>query len=443
MRTTLRIAALSMAAALTMASLSRAEPSPSPAERQELAGLASQTQDEVRGDILPWWIKYAPNEQNKGIQGFIGADMTVRPDADRGALLTSRILWTFSTAYRIYHNQEYLDMARWAYRDLVDHFVDPQYGGLYWTITADGRPKNTVKQIYGQAFGIYALAEYYRATGDNEALAKALGIYALIEKHAWDREHGGYYDALGRDWGRLEGKNLLGPAPKSQNSHIHILEAYTELLRVWRDPGLLESQRDLIRLTLDRIIDPKTHHLILFMKDDWTPVGDHVSYGHDIELSWLIVEAANVVGDQDLIARARKASVEIANATLTEGIDKDGGVPIEGGPNGYIDRNKEWWEQAEAMVGFLNAYQISGEPRFLEASRNSWHFIETRLIDRVHGDWLMEVTPEGKLAEVELRDGRHFPMPKLDLWKCPYHSGRSCFEVDARVREILGGGPQD
>jgi mannobiose 2-epimerase len=413
----------------------RADAVPPAANPQsELAALSASTGQELTGDILPFWMKYARNEANGGFYGLIAADMTIRKGVPRGALLTSRILWTFSTAYRVYHDPAYLEMARWAYRDLIDHFRDPESGGLFWTITEDGKPLNTMKQIYGQAFGIYALSEYYRATGEKPALDEAVAIYNLVELHAHDHAHGGYYDALDRKWDRLAPgqRNLLGDAPKSQNSHIHILEAYTELLRVWPDAGLLANQRDLVDVTIRHIIDPKTHHLILFMKDDWTPIGDGISYGHDIELSWLLVEAAQGLGDPAVIAEAKPLSLDIARVTLAEGVDPDGGVISEGSPHGYTNTNKEWWEQAEAVVGFLNAYQLSGDARYLEASRRSWDYIQAKFIDRAHGDWINLVK----------RDGTPYPLPKVSLWKCPYHSGRSCFEVAERVRELAGGDPK-
>jgi mannobiose 2-epimerase len=218
----------------------------------------------------------------------------------------------------------------------------------------------------------------------------------------------------------------MGDAAKSQNSHIHIMEAYTELLRVWPDAGLRANLRALVDMTIQHIIDPRTHHLILFMKEDWTPVSDGVSYGHDIELSWLLDEAAGVLGDPALIARTRAISLDIARATLAEGIDPDGGVINEGGPHGYTDTDKDWWPQAEAAIGFLNAYQLSGEARFLEASRHSWEFIQARFVDRKYGDWIEKVK----------RDGTPVARPKVTLWKCPYHSSRSCFELMERVREL-------
>ncbi|HZZ17896.1 MAG TPA: AGE family epimerase/isomerase [Opitutaceae bacterium] len=419
---------LALAVILGTPQVLRSQEAPKPVSPAELSALSAGVERELKDDILPFWLKYTRNPANGGYYGVIEADMTIKKGAPRGALLTSRILWTFSKAYRTYHDPAYLEMANWAYHDLVDHFIDRESGGIFWTISEDGRPLGAFKQIYGQAFGIYALAEYNMATGNKEALDHAVAIYRLIEANARDKVNGGYFDVMSRHWKRpgVGEKNLLGDAPKSQNSHIHILEAYTNLLRAWPDPGLLANQHELIEVTIRHIIDPRTHHLILFMKDDWTPVSDEVSYGHDIELSWLLVEAASVVGDPELVKRVKPISLAIAKATLSEGVDPDGGVLNEGSPSGYVNTGKDWWPQAEAEVGFLNAYQLSGDPMYFKASAHSWEFIQKRMLDRVHGDWFETVN----------RDGSAVPTAKVTLWKCPYHTGRSCFELVERIREL-------
>jgi mannobiose 2-epimerase len=410
----------------------------------QLTALSKAAEQELRGDILPFWLKNARDREHGGFHSFIGEDMKVRDDLPHGALLTSRILWTFSAAYRIYRDPEYLEMAQWAYRDLLDRFVDKQDGGLFWSVKQDGQPAEAYKSIYGQVFGIYGLSEYYRATGDIAALQQAVAIYGLIEKNAHDPVNGGYFDALSREWRRVDRPrgNWFGDVTKSQNSHIHILEGYTNLLRVWPDEGLRKHERELIELTVSRIIDPRTHHLILFMKDDWTPVGDGVSYGHDIELSWLLVEAADVLGDSLLVARARQEAVAIAKVTNAEGVDGDGGVYKDGDPKGPTDTNKEWWEQAEAAIGFLNAYQISGDPAYFADSRRSWRFIQDKFVDRQHGDWYDTLTRDGTpILEIKGRFGMSAPAAKLSVWKCPYHNSRSCMQLIERVDELLGRGP--
>jgi len=361
----------------------------------------------------------------------VKADGTAVPDAPRGALLTSRILWTFSAAYRRYHDPLYLEMATWAYTDLIGRFWDKEDGGLFWSTSPGGRPLDTRKQTYGQVFGVYALAEYFRATGDKAALDQAIAIYRLVELHAKDPVEGGYFEVFTRKWQRISDskEGLVGPDnAKSQNTHIHILEAYTNLLRAWPDPELRENQRALIQILLDRIIDPATHHLILFLNADWSPISSHFSYGHDIELSWLVVEAAHVLGDPALLARANATALLIADTTLREGVDAEGGVFNEGTTKGVTDAGKEWWPQAEAVVGFLNAYQISRDPRYFFAAQRTWTFIQARFIDRTHGDWYQT-----------LDSGNHVVRkPKATVWKCPYHNSRSCLEAVERLDEVLG-----
>lgn len=414
-----------------------AEPISPPA----LQALATSAEKELRENILPFWLKYARFPERGGFHSFIGEDMIVRDDMPRGALLTTRILWAFSAAYRHYPDPAYLAMARYAYADLTKNFLDQANGGLFWTITPEGKPLDAHKQIYGQVFGIYALTEYYRASGDKGALDQAIAIYRLIEKYARDPKYDGYVDALDRKWQRETGSqaNLLGEGPKSQNSHIHILEGFSSLLRVWPDPGLRERQRELVELMLTRIIDPKTHHLILFMRDDWTPIGHDVSYGHDIELSWLLVEAAEVLGDPALIVKAKREALAIAKVTAQEGIDVDGGVYTEGNPQGPTNTNKEWWEQAESAVGFLNAYQLSGEAKDFKQSLKSWTFIQEKFVDRTNGGWHNVLRRDGSpILSSTLPNGQIIPTGKLSLWKCPYHNSRCCLELIDRVEQELG-----
>jgi mannobiose 2-epimerase len=441
-------------AALVCLTCRAADEAPLPAAtRAELAGLAADAQRELKGNILPFWLANARDREHGGFHSFIGEDMKVRDDLPHGLVLTSRILWTFSAAYRAYRDPQYLEMARWAYRDLMGRFVDKEYGGFFFAVRPDGEPAGPPgggpggghKIIYGEAFAIYGLSEYYLATGDIAALQQAVAVYGLIEKFDHDAVNGGYFDVLDRQWKRVAQGPKGSPfasAPKSQNSHIHILEAFANLLRAWPDDGLRGRERELVELTLSKIIDARTHHLVLFMKDDWTPVGDGVSYGHDIELSWLIVEAARVVGDPALVARAKQEAVAMARVANAQGVDKDGGVYTEGDQKGPTDMNKEWWEQAEAAVGFFNAYQISGDPGFLADSMRSWRFIQDKLVDRQHGDWHNTLRRDGTpMMELQEWNGETFPAAKLSLWKCPYHNSRSCLQLIERVGEILGGAP--
>ena len=401
-----------------------------PVDPAKLHAFRAAAEAELRGDILPFWLQHARDREHGGFWGQINNDLTVRKRAPRGALLTSRILWTFSAAYRRYRDPAYLEMARWAYDDLLARFWDGQQGGLFWSVTADGQPLESRKVIYGQAFGIYALAEYHRTTGDPAPLERAIALYRIVEAYGHDRTNRGYFEEFTREWKRLPNsrRSFVSPAPKSQNTLLHVMEAYTNLLRAWPDAELRGHLRDLVEVMLTRVVDPANHHLRLFLDEDWTPRSDGISYGHDIEFSWLLPETAEVLGDPGLAAQTKTLAVEIARATLVEGVDADGGVFGLAGPKGLIDGSKEWWPQAEAAVGFLNAYQQSGNGRFLQASLNSWEFISSHLIDREHGEWFQMINRDGTVRA---------RMPKVSLWKCPYHDGRACMQLIDRLDEVL------
>lgn len=400
-----------------------------------LESYASRIETDLRQNILPFWLEHTVDRECGAFFGSLTNDLAVDRSADRGALLTCRILWTFSAAYLRYHDARYLEMAARAFADLNTHFLDREHGGYYWSIASDGTVLRDRKQIYGQAFAIYALTEYHRASGAATALREAIGLFRLIERHAREPMHGGYLEAFSRTWAPIADMRLSDVdmnEPKSQNTHLHILEAYTNLLRVWPEPTLHEAQSELLDVMLTKIVNPTSGHLGLFFANDWTPRSDGISYGHDIEAAWLMTEAAETLGVPDLIRVVHQLAVKIADVTLAEGVDADGALFNEGEPGGLTDTNKEWWPQAEAVVGFLNAFQLSKDPRHLQAALRTWNFIDLTLIDRQHGEWLRGVTRDGEVLKNEL---------KVSFWKCPYHNGRTGLEASMRLRAITQNPP--
>ena len=309
----------------------------SPSKAMErLNGYVPRIESELRENILPFWLKHSRDRVRGGFHGQLDDGAGHSKEAPRGALLTSRILWTFSAAYRRYPDPEYLEMARWAFDDLMTRFWDQENGGLYWSITADGEPLNPQKLIYVQAFGIYGLAEYHLATGDHLPLQRAIELYQTVEQHSRDRKDRGYFEEFSRDWKKLRGRGQRNSAmaslgQKSQNVHLHVLEAYTNLLRAWSDEGLKRNLAELVDVMLTRIVQPSGDHLNLFFEENWTPISHEVSYGHDIEISWLIVEAAEILGDPAVRERARQSALKIASATLKKGVEPNGGIVAEGG----------------------------------------------------------------------------------------------------------------
>jgi mannobiose 2-epimerase len=356
---------------------------PSPTTPSPARGLAAaeayarRIESDLVGNILPFWLKHAIDPKRECFHGSVGPDLKPDPSALRGALLTSRILWTYSAAYRRYRTSEYLRMADFAYLDLLSHFHDSRHGGFFWSLRPDGTVLQDRKQTYGQAFAIYALSEYHAASGRPEPLEIAIEVHHLLERHARDPVLGGYREALGRDWKPIADMRLSAGdmnVPKSQNTLLHVMEAYACLLRVWPDADLERSQIDLLRVMVDHVLQGDTGHLGLFFTTDWKPQSDQISYGHDIEAAWLLTEAANGVNHAPLRERIRSIAVRIAEVTLAEGIDTDGGVMNQGGPEGLTNTGKDWWPQAEAVTGFLNAYEIGRHPRHLEAAFQSWDF---------------------------------------------------------------------
>jgi mannobiose 2-epimerase len=393
----------------------------------DLPDILHRIETDLRQNILPFWIERVTDREHGSFFGQLSNDLVADRTVERGALLTSRILWTFSAAYRRYHEAAYLAMAEHAYADLFTRFHDAYHGGFFWSITADGKVLRDRKQVYGQAFALYALSEYHVATGRREPLDQAVAVFRLLEEHAFDRRDGGYFEAFNRAWEpvtdwRLSEKDQNDP--KSQNTMLHVMEAYTNLLRVWPDNVLRHALRDTVTTMLQHVVDAKTGHLGLFFTADWRPTSRQISYGHDIEAAWLLVRAAEVLGDATLVARLRPLAVRIAEVTLAEGVDADGGVFNLGDETGIVDSAKEWWPQAEAVVGFLDAWRISGENRFLRAALHTWRFIEQRLIDRQHGEWFRGVTRDGRLIGT---------FEKVGFWKCPYHNGRMALEAVARL----------
>ncbi|MGQ9778618.1 MAG: AGE family epimerase/isomerase [Bacillota bacterium] len=309
-------------------------------------------------------------------------------------------------------------------------FWDKDYGGLYWQVDDKGRPLVDRKHHYAQAFGIYGLAEYYRATGEAASLTLAGELFRLLEEYAYDPVDQGYFEASSRAWEPVAEARLGTHDPacrKSMNTMLHILEAYTNLLRVWDDARLKAQHRKLLLTFLERVIDHRANHFRLFFDEQWRSLSANVSYGHDIEGSWLLVEAAEVQEDPELLVRTRAAAVAMAEAVYREGRDEDGSLFYEAGPGGLVDDGKAWWPQAEAMVGFYNAYQISGRTHFAEAAFSSWQYIREKMVDRTHGEWFKRLHRDGT------PDHRVY---KAGPWECPYHHSRACFEMLERLPQM-------
>ena len=388
--------------------------------------LRNRIEAELTGNILPFWISHVTDERRGGFHGALTNDLRALDEVPRSAVLCARILWTYAAAYRAYGDRAYREMARRAHDYLARAFWDAEHGGVYWLVDCDGAPVSARKHSYAQAFAIYGLAEYYAATGDEASLRLAQSLFELLEAHAHEPIGGGYIEGCAPDWGALADMRLSDKEPncrKSMNTLLHVMEAYTGLLRVWNEPRLRARLRELIDIFFAHVIDPRTFHFRLFFDDAWRPLGGPVSYGHDIECGWLLVRAAEVLGDDGLLRRARRAALALTQAVYENGRAADGSVAYEGGAHASGD-DRHWWVQAEALVGFYNAYQISGHEHFAQATEACWQYIEARFVDRRYGEWFKVLDWRGVLRADH---------PKAGPWECPYHHTRAALELLARL----------
>lgn len=385
-----------------------------------------QIENELIDNILKYWLTEVYDPSRKTFFGKISNEGEKFPGAPLSAVLVTRIMWTFAAAYRIYPTVTYKKMANEAFRILLENFWDQENGGIYWSVFPNGKPEDKKKQFYAEAFFIYALSEYHLAFGSENAKQIAISLFLLIERNAFDAEFGGYIEANTADWNEIGDQHLSSRdlnTQKSMNTHLHILEAYTNLYRIYNDEQVKIKLEHLIRIFLDKIIDRKTGHLILFFDNDWTIRSEIDSYGHDIESTWLLCEAAQVLGKNAIIKAVKSVVLKISDVILKEGFAKHGGMYYEI-VGGNLLEQFDWWPQAEAVVSFFNSWQISKKEKYLRASTKSWEFIQKYIIDKKNGEWFWGV--DSNLSPLKKN--------KIDPWKASYHNARMCLEIIRRIK---------
>lgn len=388
-----------------------------------------EMQDEL-SSILEYWTENTIDAEFGGFLGKIDNNNIADAKAPKGSVLNSRILWSYSAAYNLVRKEVYKQCATRAFEYIRDHFIDKEHGGVYWTVDHLGAPLDTKKQIYALSFAIYGLSEYYRMSGDEEAKQLAIGLYHAIVDHSYDIRYGGYIEALTRNWQEIGDLRLSEKdenEKKSMNTHLHVVEGFANLYRIWPDPQLKQRIAELVYIFLDHIINPETNHLVLFFDEKWRSKFNIVSYGHDIEAAWLIQEAAEVIHDEELVAKVKERSILIAEAA-SRGLDEDGGLWYEyNADQNHMIHEKHWWPQSEAMVGFFNAYQITGSDQYLLRSYRNWNFVKQYILDKENGEWFWGVNADHSVMQGQ---------DKAGMWKCPYHNSRACIEIITRIGQI-------
>ncbi len=387
----------------------------------ELKTIIHEMEEEL-ARLMDYWMINSYDNNNGGFLGERNYYNQIVPEAEKSLVLNARILWTFSAVFNHTNNERYLEPANRAYNYLMDYFWDKHKGGFYWAVDYKGIVTSSRKQTYAQGFAIYGLAEYFKATKKQEALNFAIQTFNLIEEHSFDADNGGYLEALSSDWKKLEDMRLSEKddnTPKSMNTHLHILEPYTNLFRVWPDELLEQKITDLLHVFAHKILDKQTFHYHLFFDMDWTVRSNIVSYGHDIEGAWLMAEAAYEIDDEMLIREFEKICIKIVDATIRDGMDSDSSIYNEKKGN-HLDKDKHWWPQAETLVGIAYAQKISKNEEYLNHLINTWEYIKKYIIDTENGEWHWRIDKDGKPYTNEV---------KLGFWKCPYHNSRALMEV--------------
>lgn len=391
--------------------------------------MKAEIQKELENHIIPFWDALCDYEKG-GFYGFVSYGLKTDKDAPKGVILHSRILWFYSNCYIVLRKKEYLDKAAHCFDFLRKHCVDREYGGVYWMMNADGSVNDSMKHTYCQAFFIYAMSSYYDASGDKKALELALKVFETVEKKCVDSV--AYLEAQSREFELIENDALSENglmADKTMNTVLHLIEAYTELYRVSGNKKVLERLIFQLKLTYDRIYDKDSSKLLVFFDKEMNVIGDIHSYGHDIEATWLLDRACDVIADsgsEDFVKLGEKISG--MNRKIVRSIAdiafKEGSVLNER-ENDKINTWRIWWVQAESVVGFLNAYQRYGDSEYEHISRSVWNYIKEKIIDmREGGEWYSQVDENGTPADFK---------PAVDPWKCPYHNGRMCLEVIERL----------
>ncbi len=376
--------------------------------------------------ILGFWMKFAHDEQNGGFIGQIDFNHNKNYQSEKGAVLNARILWTFAAAYAMEPNVTYKTTAQKAFDYIAKHFYDTESGGIYWSLNADGSPKDTKNQIYALAFVIYGMSEYYRISKDEKALQLAINLYNSIQKHSYDLINKGYFEAFTQDWKPIADLRLSqkdANEKKTMNTHLHIVEAYANLYSVWKNDALQNNIVELLEVIETHFINTETGHLRLFFDENWKEKPDVISYGHDIEAAWLLLQCAEISENEALIERYKNYALLLTDASK-EGIDSDGGLWYEFDPKtNQLIKEKHWWPQAELVIGFVNAWQLTHDESYLEIALKNWEFVKKYLLDTEKGEWFWGINADYSIIEKDV----------AGFWKCPYHNGRATMEILRRL----------
>lgn len=392
--------------------------------KEEIAQFRSEVEADLTGNILPFWMEKVTDPAG-GFYGTVVNDGTAVPDSPKSAVMNARVLWAFSKAYGEYGLDSYRKTADRAADFYVKYFIDKEYGGTVWSISPDGEIKDGTKQSYASAFGIYGLAEHYRATGSKTSLDAAIALFRTLEEHSYDNVNGGYFETFNRDWSKQapRGPVRRPVATKTMNTQINMMKAYSALYQVWPDEVLHQRILELMDIFQTKLYDREGRHLLVNCDDWWNSLEEIHYYGHDIETAWLLSETAEMLGYEDLKQNIVNQVLELTDEAISSGLTPEGGMQDEKTSRGIRERYS-WWSQCETMIGCINAWQITGNEKYFDTAWKTWEFVKAGFIDNENGGWFKTITKDCQPANE----------PKANEWHGPYHNSHFAFEIISRLQ---------
>jgi len=415
-------------------------------DRATYLKLASQVDNALHADILDAWFPRSIDKEHGGFHTHFARDWKWLPGDGKGSVIQGRMTWVASQVVlrEPQLKAQYLPYVQQGVSFLENTMWDKKYGGFYWKLDDNGQVSKGFtdeKHLYGVGFGIYGLAAAYKATGDEKALDLAKEAFHWMDAHAHDSVHGGYFELLDR-----EGKPVVPNVPdgqvqideigpigyKSMNTHIHLMEAFTELYQVWPDPTLRARLEEMLGIVRDKIcVQPGAMNL--FFTNEWQPIPGEDSYGHDVETAYLITETDEVLHHKASEKTERMAKMLVDHA-LAYGWDTQNGGFFQEGPTfgPPVSRLKEWWVQVEGLNALLMMHERYGKqnPIYFQRFLQQWSFIKNHTIDQeYHG-----------LYNLTKPDGTPITQAKGSVWKGGYHDGRAFWNVRARLQKLAQEG---
>ena len=391
--------------------------------KNEIAQFKNEVEANLKENILPFWMEKVTDPAG-GFYGTVLNDGTAIPQAPKSAVMNARVLWAFSVAFRQYGLDSYRETADRAADYYISHFIDKEYGGTVWSVSADGEIKDGSKQSYASAFGIYGLAEHFRATGNQASLDAAIALFRTLEDHSHDNVNGGYFETFKRDWSKPDPRPAAWrpAATKTMNTQINMMKAYSTLYQVWPDEVLRERLFELMDIFRTRLYDKEGKHLLVNCDDEWNSLEEIHYFGHDIETAWLLTETAEVLCDEELKQNVKKQVIELTDEAIASGLAPEGAMQDEKTSRGIRERYS-WWSQCETIIGCINAWQITGDKKYFDTAWKNWEFVKAYFVDDKVGGWFKTITKDCQPANE----------PKANEWHGPYHNSHFAFEIIDRL----------